>query len=46
LLPRIGEGARQLRHATARLRLAQGRPAAALEALNANVGHFDIASAA
>lgn len=42
-LPRIGEGARQLRQATARLRLAQGRPQAALDA---NVGHFDIANPA
>ena len=46
LLPRTGEGARQLRLATARLRLAQGRPEAALEALDANVGHFDIANPA
>ncbi len=45
-LPRTGEGARQLRHATARLRLAQGHPAAALEALNADVGHFDIGNPA
>jgi len=46
LLPRTGEGARQLRLATARLRLAQGRPESALEALDAKVGHFDIANPA
>jgi ATP/maltotriose-dependent transcriptional regulator MalT len=45
-LPRTGEGARQLRHTTARLRLAQGRPQAALDALNVDVGHFDIANPA
>ena len=45
-LPRIGEGARQLRHATARLRLAQGRPEAALAELDADVGHFAIANPA
>ena len=46
VLPAVGEGARQLRHSIARLRLAQGRPAAALEALDADVGHFDIANPA
>jgi DNA-binding CsgD family transcriptional regulator len=45
-LPRIGEGARHLRHAAARLRLAQGRPQAALDVLRADVGHFDIANPA
>ncbi len=45
-MPRVGEGARLLRHATARLRLAEGRPAAALEVLATDVGHFDIANPA
>jgi DNA-binding CsgD family transcriptional regulator len=45
-LPTIGEGARQLALTTARLRLAQGRPEAALAALDADVGHFAIANPA
>jgi tetratricopeptide (TPR) repeat protein len=45
-LPRIGDGARIMRLSTARLYLAQGRPEAALAALAADVGHFDIANAA
>jgi DNA-binding SARP family transcriptional activator/DNA-binding CsgD family transcriptional regulator len=45
-LPRIGEGARQLRHVTARLHLAQGRPEAALDVLNTDVGQFDITNPA
>jgi tetratricopeptide (TPR) repeat protein len=45
-LARIGEGARQLRHATALLRLAQGRPEAALTELDVDVGHFEIANPA
>ena len=45
-LARIGEGARQLRHATALLRLAQGKPAAALAELDTDVGHFAIANPA
>jgi ATP/maltotriose-dependent transcriptional regulator MalT len=45
-LPMIGEGARQLRQVTARLRLAQGRPEAALAELDADVGHFVIANPA
>jgi DNA-binding SARP family transcriptional activator/tetratricopeptide (TPR) repeat protein len=45
-LPRIGEGARHLRQVAARLRLAQGRPEAALAELDADVGHFAIANPA
>jgi DNA-binding SARP family transcriptional activator/DNA-binding CsgD family transcriptional regulator len=45
-LPRVGEGARHLRQVTARLRLAQGRPEAALAELDADVGHFAIANPA
>jgi hypothetical protein len=44
--PRTGEGARLLRHATARLNVAQGRPEAALAALETDVGHFNIANPA
>jgi DNA-binding CsgD family transcriptional regulator len=45
-LPWVGDGARIMRLSTARLCLAQGRPEAALAALQADVGHFDIANAA
>jgi ATP/maltotriose-dependent transcriptional regulator MalT len=45
-LARVGEGARQLREATVRLRLAQGRPEAALAELDTDVGHFAIANPA
>ena len=45
-LARIGDGARVMRLVSAQLCLAQGRPEAALNALNADVGHFDIGNPA
>ena len=45
-LARIGDGARLLRLVTAQLSLAQGRPEAALAALRADIGHFEIGNAA
>ena len=42
----VGDGARVLRLVTAQLRLAQGRPEAALAALADDVGHFDIVNPA
>lgn len=42
----VGDGARVIRLVTAQLRLAQGRPEAALAALADDVGHFDIVNPA
>ncbi len=44
-LPPIGDGARTMRLAAARVQLAQGRPEAALATLRADVGHYDIQNA-
>ncbi len=42
----VGDGARVIRLVTAQLRLAQGRPEAALTTLADDVGHFDIVNPA